>query len=459
MNTHTQHFHFVGIGGIGMSGIAKIMHTLGYTVSGCDIAHTSRDIEELKQKNIQISHGHGTNICFDPTITHYVYSSDVNKNNPEFIHAQQKQIPIIHRSLALKKLLEQKISIGVSGSHGKTTTTGMISHIFMHAHKDPSIIIGGHLPTIANNAHTGKSEYFIFESDESDRSFLNTQPTLSVLTNIDKEHMSTYTDLADLQDACTQFINSSTHGFIWNEDHNIQKIIHQITIPYTTFGTTDHAQIQAQTIELHPTHSTFVVYDHQKSQTLGTITLNVPGMHNVYNALAALSVALHCNISFETIAQALNSFISVDRRFTFKGKTKSGALVFDDYGHHPTEIMHTINTAKTLAGHHTLFIAFQPQRYTRTYHLWQEFIDLLNTQTADCFIITDIYSATEPEIPGVSSQKLLQEINSAKEILYLPDANNYEQIKNYLKLHAQTGDVIILLGAGKINSIAAQLIS
>ncbi|NBV40569.1 UDP-N-acetylmuramate--L-alanine ligase [bacterium] len=459
MNTHKQHFHFVGIGGIGMSAIAKIMLAQGYTVSGCDISHSSKDIDELKKKQVSISLGHGSDICFDQTITHYVYSSDVNKNNPEFIHAQQKQIPIIHRSLALKILLENKTSIGISGSHGKTTTTGMIAHIFMHAHKDPSIVIGGHLPTIQNNARIGASQYFIFESDESDRSFLNTQPTLSALTNIDKEHMGTYKDIDDLQESCMQFINSSTHSFVWAEDHHIPNLLPHINVPYTTFGTTQNAHYQAQNITLHPAHSTFTVLDNKKSVPLGTITLNVPGMHNVYNALAAISVTLHNLIDFETIAQALETFISVDRRFTFKGKTKSSALVFDDYGHHPTEIMHTINTAKTMAGPHKVFVAFQPQRYTRTYHLWKEFIDVLQRQTADCFILTDIYSASEPAIPNISSKHLLKALSTQKQILYLPDTNKYEQIENYLIEHAQAGDIIVLLGAGKINSIAQNLIS
>lgn len=454
------HFHFVGIGGIGMSGIAKILAHRGYTISGCDIAKNSTDIQELKNLGCSISDHHHSDICIHDSIDVYVYSSDVKKDIPEFIHAQKNNTPIIHRSQALAYCMKTTYNIAISGSHGKTTTTGMIAHIFLHAHKDPNIILGGHLPTIKNNAHAGSGDFTIAEADESDRSFLNIPTDIGILTNIDKEHMSTYHSLEDLSKTCLQFLNNiswSGTAIICSDNQHIQNIMPFITTPKITCGTNLNADYQARTIQLHPDASTFDLYAHSK--LLGTVTLNVPGIHNVINSVAACAAALQVGISFESIQQALASFISVDRRFTFKGTTAQGALIYDDYGHHPTEILATLQVAKNKTKG-KIFIAFQPQRYTRTYHLWDEFIEFFSTHFADHTLITDIYDANETPIPGIESCKLVEKIyqkNSSSPVMYFPATNNFEQISSYIKQYAQKDDLIVLLGAGKINTIAYDL--
>lgn len=454
------HFHFVGIGGIGMSGIAKILAHRGYTLSGCDIATNSADITELESLGCAISDHHNSKLCTHDSINIYVYSSDVKKDIPEFIHAQKKNIPIIHRSQALAYIMKTTYNIAVSGSHGKTTTTGMIAHIFLHAKKDPNIIIGGHLPSIQNNAHAGSGDFTIAEADESDRSFLNLPADIAILTNIDKEHMSTYKGIQDLCETCLKFTNKISwagKAIICSDNMHIQKIMPSITAPYITYGAHENADYQACNIQLHPDTSRFDLY-HRK-EFLGTIQVNVPGMHNVLNSLAACAAALHVEISLAHIQEALSSFVSVDRRFTFKGTTAQGALLYDDYGHHPTEIFATLQVAKNKTKG-KVFIAFQPQRYTRTYHLWDEFIEFFSTNFADHTIITDIYEANETPIPGISSSIMVEAIlqkNPTSPVIYLPATNNFEHIKSYLKHHAHKDDLILLLGAGKINTIAQDL--
>ena len=454
------HFHFVGIGGIGMSGIAKILAHRGYIISGCDIATNSADIQELKNLGCAISDHHHSDICIHESIDVYVYSSDVKKDIPEFIHAQKKNTPIIHRSQALAYIMKPTYNIAISGSHGKTTTTGMIAHIFLCAQKDPTIVIGGHLPTIQNNALAGSGDFTIAEADESDRSFLNLPADIAILTNIDKEHMSTYHSLEDLSGTCLQFLNKITwsgKAIVCSDNQYIQKIMPFITAPVITYGTNLDAQYQACNIQLHTGSSTFDLYAHSK--LIGSATLGVPGIHNVVNSIAACAAALQVGIPFESIQNALASFVSVDRRFTFKGTTAQGALIYDDYGHHPTEILATLQVAKNKTKG-KVFIAFQPQRYTRTYHLWDEFIDFFSTHFADQTLITDIYEANETPIPGIQGCKMVEAIyqkNPASPVMYLPATNNFEQICSYLKQYAHKDDLILLLGAGKINTIACDL--
>ena len=454
------HFHFVGIGGIGMSGIAKILAHRGYTVSGCDITNNSADIQELLSLGCAISNHHHSQLCIHDSIDVYVYSSDVKKDIPEFIYAQKKNIPIIHRSQALAYAMKSTYNIAISGSHGKTTTTGMIAHIFLHAKKDPNIIIGGHLPSIQNNAHAGSGDFTIAEADESDRSFLNLPADIAILTNIDKEHMSTYNDIEDLCKTCLQFINKiswSGTAIICSDNLYIKNILPYITAPVITYGTNTDAYYQARNIQLHSDTSTFDLY--KDNNFLGNMQLNVPGIHNVLNSVAACAAALQVGISFESIQEALTSFISVDRRFTFKGKTAQGALIYDDYGHHPTEILATLLVAKNKTKG-KVFIAFQPQRYSRTYHLWNEFIEFFSTHFADLTLITDIYEANETPIQGIESCKLVEEIyhkNSSSPVMYFPSTNNFEQISSYLKQYAHKDDLIVLLGAGKINTITHDL--
>jgi len=455
------HLHFVGIGGIGMSAIAKILARRGFTISGCDIATNSPDIQELISLGCSIANHHNNDICTQHSINAYVFSTDVKKDMPEFIHAVQHKIPIIHRSQALAFLMKTTNNIAISGSHGKTTTTGMIAHIFLQAQQDPTIVIGGHLPSIKNNAHAGTGNFTIVEADESDRSFLNLPVDIGILTNIDKEHMHTYHSLEDLSQTCLQFLNNIPwHGkaIVCSDNKYIQKILPAITSPFITYGINLQADFQACNVTLAADTSTFDIFAY--NQLLGKIVLSVPGIHNVLNSVAAAAACFEAGIPFTSIQEALSTFISVDRRFTFKGLTSQGALVYDDYGHHPTEILHSLQVARNKTKGQ-IFMAFQPQRFTRTYHLWEEFIEFFSTHYADHTLITDIYEANETPIPGIESKKMVQEIyqkNDSCPIMYFPATNNFEQISAYIKEFAKKDDLILLLGAGKINIIVKDLI-
>lgn len=459
-----HHFHFVGINGIGMSGIAKILYKQGHTISGCDLAQETKNIQELIDAGCAISHEHNASICNDSSITTVVYSSDIAHDNTELIQARAKGITIIQRAALLAEIMRTKCAIGVAGSHGKTTTTSMIGHILHQAKIDPTIIVGGIMHNINNNAYYGQGDYIVAETDESDRSHLLLPVTIAVLTNVDFEHANIYKNLDEVKTTFTQFINQlPLHGkaIICLDDTNIQTMITQFSASYSTYGTHKNATMQAINIQLYPDYSTFDVIDNEHQKMLGSVTLHMPSIYNVLNATGAIAAAQALNIPFDTIAKALADFHGVERRFTFKGIMKHPAAeIFDDYGHHPTEIYHSLITARRKAKNKVI-VVFQPQRYTRTYHLWDAFIEVFKTAAIDHLIITDIWPANEAPINTITGERLVSEIivrNPRAQVQYIPFKKGMDEIKHTVLSLTNTDDLILLLGAGKINGLAELLL-
>ncbi len=456
------HLHFVGIGGIGMSGIATILKYQGYTISGCDADMQQQSVYDLELLGCDIFEGNNTKHCHDKSIDILVYSSAIKSNNPEIIAAQKRGIPIISRALMLAELMRTKYSIAIAGSHGKTTTTSLISHILIEAKKDPTVIIGGHLKNISANARYGNGDFLVAEADESDRSLLSLHATLAIVTNIDLEHLETYSDLDDIKNTFKHFLNNLPFygkAILCSDDPNIQSLLplpHIKTIKYGLDKT--HADLYATDINLASDHSTFVVHKKDLSQPLGSIMFPMPGEHNVLNALAAIALSHELEIPFNTIAHALQHFGGIDRRFSYKG-VYQGAEVYDDYGHHPEEIRNTLLVARKCA-QKKLIVVFQPHRYSRTQKLWDSFIDTFANSAIDHLIMTDIYPASESPIAEITSTNLvaaLKQRSTKFSINYAPYETDFTMIRAQLQPIVQPGDLVLLLGAGKINQLAAFL--
>ena len=460
MYNKKSHIHFVGIGGIGMSGIAIILKQQGYTISGCDSDICQQSIYNLKALGCAIHQGNNTAACHDPNIDIVVYSSAIHGENPEILAAQQRGISTIPRALMLSELMRTKYSIAIAGAHGKTTTTSFISHILIEARLDPTVIIGGHLTSISNNARMGAGNFLVAEADESDRSFLHLHATFAIVTNIDLEHLETYRDLDDIKNTFKQFLgNIPFYGkaIVCIDDQNVQSILPVPHIRLIKYGIENHelADIYAKDIDLGPTSSTITVYKKENEKPLGSMTINMPGKHNVLNALAATALALELDIPFETIAQALASFKGVERRFTYRGSFRK-AEVFDDYGHHPQEINVTLAVARKRSKGR-LIVVFQPHRYTRTDKLWDNFIKVFTNNSIEQLIITDIYPASESPIPGVTAENLVKAIK-----LKNPACNvSYEQphkLREAVELTIRPDDLLLCIGAGKnVGSLAKEL--
>lgn len=459
-----SHIHFVGIGGIGMSGIAKILKHQGYIISGCDVDIEQKNVKELINIGCQISQGHASELCNDKSIDVLVYSSAIQSTNPEIITAQKNGIPTIPRALMLAELMRTKYSIAITGAHGKTTTTSMISHILIEAELDPTIIIGGHLKNISENAKLGKGDFLVAETDESDRSLLHLYPTLAVLTNIDLEHLETYKDLDDIKNTFKQFLNNIPFygkAFVCIDDPGIQSILPIPHIKVIKFGIDYDADIQAKNVELHPSYSLYDVY--KNGILLGKIEINMPGKHNIYNSLAAIALCLDLDIvKFQTIADAIKSFKGVERRFSYHGTFK-GAEIFDDYGHHPNEILNILEVAKRRTKN-KFHVVFQPHRYIRTQKLWDDFITVFTkyNNQIEHLIITDIYAAGEKPIDGINSKKMVEALklkNPDFKISYIPIDQEFNDIIHTLDSTLIEDDLLLLLGAGRINAIANKLIN
>lgn len=462
-----EHIHFMGIGGIGMSGIAEILRLQGYTVTGCDTSTNNKTIDHLRSIGCSIAPHHDKCHIIDADVL--VYSSAVDHQNPEVVAALEKGIPVIPRALMLAELMRTKFSIAVSGAHGKTTTTSLISHIFIEAPQNPTVIVGGVLKNINNNAHLGKSDILIAEADESDRSLLYLNPTMAVVTNIDAEHLDTYKDIDDIKNTFKNFLARLPFygkAILCIDDKNIQDLLPLPHINVVKYGLTDKADIMGEIVGLNPTSSVFNIYKNKVdpiSQTkhrrlLGQVTINIPGIHNVLNSLAATALCLEFDMPFITIATALETFKGVERRFEFKGNYK-GTEIFDDYGHHPTEIKNTLIVANRRKNK-GLHVAFQPHRFTRTQKLWDDFVDLFANKeyTIDTLYITDIYPASEQPIEGITSNRLVQAIkekNPQLKIYYTP---TYAEIKNHISDILQDGDLFLTVGAGKINQVGEALL-
>ncbi len=460
----------MGIGGIGMSGIAEILKLRGYTVSGCDLGTKSKTIDHLNEIGCTVYQGHDSTHIHQADVL--VYSSAVKHTDQEVQSALTKGIPVIPRALMLAELMRTKYSVAVSGSHGKTTTTSLISHIMIEASKQPTVIIGGVLKNIANNAQLGSSEILIAEADESDRSLLYLNPTMAVVTNIDAEHLDTYKDLDDIKATFKDFLARLPFygkAFVCIDDPHVRSILPLSHVRTMKYGLKAEADIFASNTVLEAKTSSFDVWmnvaqensSQRAPQCLGRVTLNIPGRHNILNSLAAIAVCLEFEVPFDVITHALSIFNGVERRFEFKG-TYQGAEIFDDYGHHPTEIKSTLLVAQKRT-QKNLHVAFQPHRFTRTQKLWQEFVDVFARPEGDGYVIgtlyvTDIYPASESPIEGISADRLVQAIKQVNPTLNVYYLNSYDKIADDLKKVLSAGDLLLTIGAGKVNQVAELLV-
>ena len=456
------HVHFIGIGGIGMSGIATILYAQGYIISGCDLDLDQTSIRNLKELGCSIYEGNNAAGCNNHLIDIVVYSSAIKINHPEIISAQRRGIPTISRALMLAELMRTKYSIAVTGSHGKTTTTSLISHLLMEASMDPTVIIGGHLHAISSNARMGSSEFLVAEADESDRSLIQLHASIAILTNISLEHLETYKDIEDIKATFKQFLSQLPFygkAIVCIDNDNVRSLLPIPHIKTISYGLTQEADIYADNILLYPTYSTFTVHTKNDLKPLGNVHLNMPGEHNILNALAACTLGIDLEISFACIAQALESFKGVDRRFSYRGEFNT-IEVFDDYAHHPVEITNILKVARHRAKNN-LIVIFQPHRFTRTKALWNEFLAVLEHSPIDHLIITDIFPASEDPIPFVSSKLLVEDLkrkNVNYPLSYIPYQENFEEMVLYINTIAQPEDLLLLLGAGVVNKIAPKLI-
>ena len=449
------HIHFMGIGGIGMSGIAKVLKGQGYNVSGCDLDHQQKSIRQLKEMGCVISPQHDSELCKDESIDVLVYSSAISQNHPEITYARKRGIPVIPRALMLAELMRTKFSIAIAGSHGKTTTTSMISHVLMHAKLNPTIIIGGHLKNISTNAQLGTGDFLVAEADESDRSLLKLHATLGLITNIDLEHLDTYKDLDDIKSTFKQFLNNLPFygkAILCIDDENVRSLLPLPHLKTITYGFNKAADIYGKNITLERLTSSCTVYE--KDKKLGTLTIKMAGEHNLQNALGAIALARDLDIPFKVIAEALANLEGIDRRFSYHGTFK-GAEIFDDYAHHPKEIAQILKVArKRTKG--KLHVLFQPHRYTRTLHLWNEFIQTFLSSDVDHLVLTDIFPASEAPIKDVSSEKLVEALkkeNPQFSTSFIPLDDQFNSLVNYLKTFVNKDDLVLLLGAGKIYQI------
>jgi UDP-N-acetylmuramate--alanine ligase len=443
-----QHIHFVGVGGIGMSGIAEVLLNLGYKVSGSDIRR-SPITDRLEALGGSIFEGHSPENIEGGQVV--VTSTAVRPDNVEVIEAMRRQVPVIPRAEMLAELMRLKYGIAVAGSHGKTTTTSMVAVVLDKGGLDPTVVVGGRLNTIGSNARLGHGDFMVVEADESDRSFLKLSPTIAVVTNIDREHLDFYLDLDEIRQAFVEFVNKIPFygsAIICLDDANVQAIIPQISRRILTYGMQSQAEISATEVELDRGGfgSSFTV--RRASKDLGRVRLNVPGRHNVSNALAAVAVGSDLEIGFDLIAEALASFRGAERRFQVKGGIGSGReeiIVVDDYGHHPTEIRATLAAAKQSG--RRLVVLFQPHRHSRTAALRDEFARAF--YDADVVLITDIYSAGEEAIEGVTAAALADEIErfGHRRVNYI---GGIEQAAAEIAAVAEPGDLVITLGAGNV---------
>ena len=455
MFRHVKKIHFIGIGGIGMSGIAEVLCNLGFEVSGSD-ARKSKNTDRLEDLfGIRIAEGHDAENVRDADVV--VYSSAVKEDNPEVQIAKQRSIPVIPRAEMLAELMTLKpYAVAVSGTHGKTSTTSMIATLLSDAGFDPTTVVGGVVDTLGSNAKLGSSDWFVTEADESDRSFLMLYPTIAVVTNIDKEHMESYKGMDDVVQCFTDFVNKVPFygaAVICLDDPNVQLIIPKIKRRRVTYGLTAQADISASDIRYNDSFgSSFNVT--RGSELLGRISLPVPGKHNIYNALAATGVALELEIPFEAIVRAFAGFKNADRRFQLKGEIE-GIMVVDDYGHHPTEILATLSAAKNAAGGRRTVVVFQPHRYSRTKELMDDFVVAFNN--ADVLMILDIYAASEAPIEGITAEALTENIKryGHKDVSYIGAIDTAtERICSMLK----PGDLVITLGAGSITRLSDEIL-
>jgi UDP-N-acetylmuramate--alanine ligase len=446
-----QRIHMVGIGGIGMSGIAEVLLTLGYSVSGSD-TKPSTITERLQDLGATIFEGHKAANVEGAHVV--VVSSAVKPDNPEVLEAHKRKIPVIPRAEMLAELMRLKYGVAVAGAHGKTTTTSMVASILAAARLDPTFVVGGRVNQAGTTARVGKGEYFVVEADESDRSFLMFAPVVAVVTTIDREHLDQYASLEDIQGAFLQFVNRVPFygaAVLCLDEPNVQAIIPNVKRPIITYGTSSQADLVISEIELKGWGSSFrLTY---KGEDLGIFELpHPPGIHNVRNAAGAAAVALYLNVASDLIREGLAKFAGVGRRFDVKGSVNDITVV-DDYGHHPAEIRATLEAARACK-FNRLLVLFQPHRFTRTQHLWDDFSRAFNQ--ADVLVLMDIYAASETPIPGITSEALANSIREAghKNVQYFTSMQNALE---FLLHEARAGDAILTIGAGNVSRASNEL--
>lgn len=453
MKDQVKQIHFVGIGGVGMAGIAEVCISLGYRVSGSDIKENPT-VERLKSLGAMIQNGHAA--AFAKSADVLVVSSAIPQDNPEVDWAREARIPVIPRAAMLAELMRMQYGIAIAGTHGKTTTTSLAAAVLTQGGVDPTYVIGGKLNKVGSNARLGSSKYLVAEADESDASFLHLTPMMSVVTNIDEDHMDTYHgDYQVLENTFVEFIHRLPFyglAILCIDDGNIRRILPELSRKVRTYGLSDDADIQGYALEHQGLQTAFkVMYGEGKTFD---VVLNIPGKHNVRNALAAIAIGLELGVSVADIQTALSEFSGVGRRFEvypdrFIGQKR--VTLVDDYGHHPTELMATLDTAKTAFPHQRLVLVFQPHRFSRTRDLFDEFIQAF--LQADLLILLDVYPAGEQHLPAFDSKALLQalRLRGYKNGVHV---ENDQQLTEIVNAILEDDDLVLVMGAGDVGQIA-----
>ena len=452
----TKHVHFVGVGGIGMSGIAELLANLGYSVTGSDAKRSEGTARLESVCGVHVHEGHAASHVGNADVV--VYSSAVKPTNPELVEARRRGVPVIPRAEMLAELMRLKFSIAVGGSHGKTTTTSMIALILERAGLDPTAVIGGRLSAFGSNARLGRGQYMVAEADESDRSFLLLLPAIAVITNIDDEHLESYGRFEELQQAFVDFANKVPfYGSVVAcvDDPHVATVLPRVTRRVVTYGLTDGAMVRGKDMELGAFggRCTVTVRRDGVEHRLGRVEVVVPGRHNLLNALAAVAVGECLEVEFSRTASALAEFQGAERRFQRIGEA-GGVLIVDDYGHHPTEIAAVLAAARVALGRR-LLVAFQPHRYSRTARLMEAFGSAF--VDADEVVLTDVYAASEEPIPGATSEAMADAIRrlAARPVLVVGDL---DELVAALAARARPGDAVLTLGAGSIGSVPRRLL-
>lgn len=438
MRLQKSKFHFVGVGGIGMCGLAELLYRMGAVVSGSDMAENA-NTERLKELGVKVFKGHASANIGDADVV--VYSSAIQYSNPEIAEARARQIPLIPRAEALAEIMRIKRGVAIAGTHGKTTTTSMTSAIFLEADLKPTIFVGGRLELIKSTALLGTGEWLLAEADESDGSFHKLSPEIAIITNIDSDHLDHFKTFENLQKSFYEFaMRVPFYGLciVCGDDPLVHKIFENFPKRVTFYGFGENNDII-----LEGEQGKYTVYrkDAGKKEKMGDFQLNVPGRHNALNALAGILAGMHAGVDFATCARGLKRFDGVDRRFHFKGE-KKGIRIYDDYGHHPTEVRAVLQAFREKYPKNRIVVFFQPHRYSRTQNCWHEFTSCFSQ--ADQILMTDIYPAGETPIPGIHSEKLVQEMKHDGAKYFVRDAQSADHITGILK----DGDVFITLGAG-----------
>jgi len=442
--------HFIGIGGIGMSGIAEILINLGYEVSGSDLRE-SEQTKRLESLGATVFVGHGPSNIKDYNVV--VTSTAIDQSNSELIEAKKRNIPIIHRSEMLAELVRLKHGIGVAGTHGKTTTSSMLAYLLYHGGINPTAVIGGKVLNFGSNARTGEGEYIVFEADESDGTFLKLLPSIAIVTNIDADHLDHYKYFNNIKEAFLEYINNIPfygYSVLCIDDVTIRELLPRIERPYITYGFAEGADFRATDVRIDNCVMKFnCLY---RGELLGEFETVQLGNHNVLNSLSVIAVALDLGLEVETIQKGMAKFQGIGRRFERIGEEK-GIMVIDDYGHHPTEIRATLSALKKL--NRNLIVVFQPHRYTRTELLWDEFGQ--SFANADQVYLSEIYPAGEDPIEGVTSSLISESIkkHEGRDAVVIP---KFEDISSIIAENAKEGDLIVTLGAGDIYKVGRQII-